>query len=202
MFLDSAGNVPYFDYPKPLLGDFGFAFRTNPTDPHNPQWYNRGDGTRGFKAPEQSRWVDSNTQAAINVWPLLAATNVYGIGVTLRSLVALNREPRQPFWLGNGAQDQTLMLQTPGVYPVDQYSQQLKNLINLCLSFNFAQRPTFDQILNTVRFNTNENPGFPNLARNMRSGNAPVWLRNALMPAITPDNYQVGFARATLPQEL
>ena len=43
---------------EPILGDFGLAFKTTPNDPNNPQWYNIGWGTDGFRAPEQMRWID------------------------------------------------------------------------------------------------------------------------------------------------
>ena len=66
-----------------MLGDFGLAFKTTPTDPNNPRWYDNGTGTEGFMAPEQLRYIDANTHGPLDEWKLGSKTNVYGIGVVL-----------------------------------------------------------------------------------------------------------------------
>lgn len=59
-------------------GDFGLAFVTDEKRPLNPQSYNYGAGTSGFKAPEQMAYANSETAEPMDDWKLLDHTNVYG----------------------------------------------------------------------------------------------------------------------------
>ena len=51
VFLDTPDPNRYHHYPKPVLGDFGLAFRTDANDHNNPRWYNDMCGTEGYWSP-------------------------------------------------------------------------------------------------------------------------------------------------------
>ena len=186
----------------PVLGDFGLAFRTRPTDPNNPQWYNARTGTPGFYAPEQIQWYDARTKEAVNQWPLNEKTNVYGLGMILWCLVRLRQAAQQPFWLGVGENDTTLRplpIPAPWNYPLINYSQPLKDLIDDCLAFSQAARPSFQVILNRIQAETDERPGMPDRALGMRSGEAELETKIGEHMEYSSDDYQLGMARHLLP---
>ncbi|KAK5134712.1 hypothetical protein LTR08_006227 [Meristemomyces frigidus] len=88
IFLDKELNTSFPKYPSPCIGDFGLAIQTSADDPLNPDWYNCGPGTAGFRAPEQI--VRSKSEVFRDNMPgaqLLAHTNVFGVGAIMWSLV-------------------------------------------------------------------------------------------------------------------
>ena len=183
----------YADYPKPLLGDFGLAFKTPTNDPNNPRWYNEGAGTVGFLAPEQTRYVERDTLDHIEENPLDDKTNVYGFGMILWCLLTQSLRPRQPLWLGVGTTDRTVMLDPPHAYPVAVYGQALIDLVNSCLHCDPAQRPSSRELLDNVLREVDEQAD--NRARGMRSGNADLATVHAEGVLHVGDAYQLGLHR-------
>ena len=75
------------------MGDFGFAFETNPTEHTdiNPGRYIFA-GTYPFMAPEQISDVpDRNTGSTTNPAKLLSHTNVWAIGMTMLEMLSGNK---------------------------------------------------------------------------------------------------------------
>lgn len=58
------------------------AVETSTTDPNNPRAY-QDAGTPGVFAPEQIRWINSNTRSVHDTPPMKSATNVFAIGLTI-----------------------------------------------------------------------------------------------------------------------
>lgn len=200
----------------PLLGDFGLAFRTTPTDPLNPRAYGVDVGTPGWQAPEHTRYIDQETQDIILGPRLSQQTNVYAIGAVLAGMVRLKAGPLQPIWLGRGTQAETLnslqlsMDDTNDLH--EAYSAELRALINFCLEYNPDDRPTADGLLDAIRDYTREaendqdrqGDGTPwhNLAQGMKTGSAdPGDPRNPhrLDVPLKGDSYQLGMVRKRLP---
>ncbi|KAK4626504.1 hypothetical protein CLAFUW4_04258 [Fulvia fulva] len=108
IFLGHRSNAPnaWRWYPTPRLGDFGLAVQPNAYGASNPQsWQDLG--TQGFYAPEQMDYVNRNTHAPLNPWPLDEKTNLFGVGLILYCLVTQKRNAPQAYWLGDGATDTT-----------------------------------------------------------------------------------------------
>lgn len=202
IFLGAPNPNDYYQYPKPLLGDFGLAFRTNQNDRFNPLWYNNRLGTPGFFAPEQTRWRDRNTLQKIHNWRLDHKTNVYGVGMVLYCMVMNRAAPDQPLWLSPGDGDGTLFVHNPHptdpAYPANNYSTELTDLINRCLEFDPQNRPTFTVMYRYVRRQTGHGPGQPNLALGMRRGTATPVQQRAQATLHVQDKYRLGMALAAL----
>ena len=185
----------YPDYPKPRLGDFGHAFKTWANDLLNPRWYNDGAGTPGYLAPEHTKWINAMNWAPIDEWRFGSKTNIYGVGLILWSLLALESPP-QPVWLGDGRNDTTLNLPRPvaNPRPMNMYSRPLRNLVDSCLAFRPQDRPTFAEILDIIQQETDEMPGGANRSLGFRSGRT-VTAVAAANAVLTPrDDYSLGFA--------
>ena len=107
VFLAENDGAQYPAYPRPVLGDFGVAFKTRTGDPNNPRWFQR-EGTPNFMAPEQHRWCDfSNGYALVDQRRICDKTNVFGFGLVLWSMVmatAREAEPPIPLWLPKPAE--------------------------------------------------------------------------------------------------
>lgn len=176
VFLDGPDPRNYPWYPKPLLGDFGLAFRTTQDDRFNPLWYNTGLGTPGFFAPEQKRWRDANTLQRSHNWKLGAKTNVYGVGVVLYCMVMNETRPKQPLWFTPGDGDDTLHITNPDPFDpahvVNNYSTELTDLINDCLEFRPNDRPTFTEMWRYIQREIDDAPGQPDCALGMHNGTA------------------------------
>lgn len=52
-------------------------------------------------------YVNRNTHAPLNPWPLDEKTNLFGVGLILYCLVTQKRNAPQAYWLGDGATDTT-----------------------------------------------------------------------------------------------
>ena len=197
IFLVGSKPQAYSDYPQPVLADFGLAFKTQTNDPCNPSMYNGGSGTKGFRAPEQRRWVDSATSQLIDEWALDSKTNVYGVGMILWCMVTLDSQPEEPLWLGRGDMDRTLV-PLPVAFPANLYSVELRQLIGECLSFFPANRPTFREILTRVDQATGGG-GPVDRSLGMRNSTAPYQARLAQRLRDAPDPYRLGLARINIP---
>lgn len=195
VFLDAPDENRYTRYPKPLLGDFGLALKTKPNDPNNPCWYNKGEGTDGFLAPEHSSWIDAQTWAPIEVRRLDSKTNVYGMGLILWCLIMREQNPPQPLWLGDGNNNTALVLPAAPGQRAHHYSKALGDLVESCVRFRPMNRPSFQTILDIIWHSTDESPGAPNLALNMRTGTASAATAAAQEVPPLHDNYELGLAR-------
>lgn len=211
VFLGNPDPARYPQYPRPLIADFGLAFETWPKDAMNPElWTNCG--TDGWLAPEQVAYFDRVTGAVIDKTPLSAATNVYGIGAMLARLMRRPAEIEQPIWLADGSPANTLYsLQVPeddDGSDLDQYSKELKELVNRCLNFRLEDRPDAEVLRWTIQDAVKEprKPGgdgapWRNLAKGMRSGKAAKGAgvearKHAVF--LDPDPYQLHLARHQL----
>lgn len=87
IFLDTPNPDRYPLWARPKLADFGLAFETYLGDQLNPVVYNNGGGTKGYLAPEMRAYVDANNGQPIDDFPLLAWTNIWGIGNVMLSIV-------------------------------------------------------------------------------------------------------------------
>ena len=195
IFLGAKDPSRYPEYPRPLVGDFGIAFKTPQNDPNNPRWYNDGAGTVGFKAPEQMRWIRSDNWEPVNEWRLNSKTNVFACGLILWCLVGEERAPPEPDWLGRSDEDTTLELQYEDDDPELVYSRELIDLINHCLSFRPQDRPTFEQMLARILQETDRPSGTISLAKGMRRGSATNARKQLESVLIAPDNYRLAMHR-------
>ncbi|EME46732.1 hypothetical protein DOTSEDRAFT_22768 [Dothistroma septosporum NZE10] len=201
--LTSTGKWPF--YPTPLLGDWGLAVSPPPSS--NPRFY-QGAGTHGCMAPEQIAYVDNNSLAPVDVWPLGEKTNVFGVGIVLYCLVTQQHTPRrQAWWLGDGSTDRTYKLSLPGGGPdpaqnfANQYSPELRRLIDECTKYDRGARADFARL--RYLFNqaiTNwmggEDPG---ITKGMYWGTAFAGVQIAEQVLTRNDVYAIGLARANVP---
>ena len=159
IFLGFANPGRYPDYPKPLLGDFGLAFCTGTTDPHNPIWF-IGGGTESYTAPETCSFMDNDTRKIIPGAPMNQHTNVWAIGQVLAALVLREVYPEQPIWLGKGGDDELLYPPYLSMDDDDEkagpYSAQLKALINACLVYTPGERPSAQALRYQIGEHTRE----------------------------------------------
>lgn len=229
--LPSARTTPhtYPYYPRPLLADFGLAFKlpsSHPeTDPTNPSlWIN--SGTPSYMAPEQCGYTDRRTGESLNVEPLGEATNVYAIGAVMAVLMRGGAEGVvQPLWLGEGREGEAAgeggegevlySLRLPEGEDESEaggYSRELRRIVNACLHFHPSDRPDVDQLRrwigDAVREEGEEEvfaedgSGGMDLACGMRSGVAAGGDGAAAREHVVwmePDKYQLMFARDQLP---
>lgn len=129
----------------------------------NPQFYNRGAGTRPYMAPEQMAYVNDKTNEPMDDWQLLDYTNVYGelkvnltteswkanfavgIGALMYSLLigGLHRH-QQPDFL-----DEREKWETTNEAD-DFYSRTLRDLIMSCIEWRPSDRKTLDALLEEI----------------------------------------------------
>ena len=143
--LEDADSWPL--YPKPRLGDFGLAFETWEDDELNPLIWNRNVGTRGFKAPEQCRFIGCETREPVHAFQLLAHTNVWGVGMIIWSLVHkfVPSSGNQPSYLPGGIFEYSMHRDLKKAY-----SAELVSMIADCIKFDPAARPSFAQLRDRI----------------------------------------------------
>lgn len=78
-----------------------------------------------------------------------------------------------------------------------RYSRKLRRIVNECLLFRAEDRPGVEVLREPVRRAVREGGRRMSLARGMRSGAAYV---EGDMVLMSPDGYQIGFARDQLPE--
>ncbi|KAK5170993.1 uncharacterized protein LTR77_004137 [Saxophila tyrrhenica] len=126
IFLDTE-RKDWPQYPQPMLGDFGLAFEAYPDDELNPEIY-QGSGTKGYKAPEQDVYMDSETGELLDAYPLYAHTNVWGVGAIIATLVYVQGD----------------VFQRGDEHHRD--SPELMGLVGACLENVPQDRPTFAEL--------------------------------------------------------
>ncbi|KAF2169383.1 hypothetical protein M409DRAFT_52632 [Zasmidium cellare ATCC 36951] len=147
VFLDvpDPGDFPL--YPRPKLADFGLAILASEDDTTNPVLYNTGEGTRGFKAPEQIRWVDDTSRQPVDSFKVLSPANVFGIGMIMRSLMCLSYEDDEiPVrCLTRNIANRTVY-EPFGEDTVRQYGMDICNKVEQCLLINPDERPALESL--------------------------------------------------------
>ena len=185
VFLDLPQANHYPIHPTPILGDYGIAIQTTENDHLNPHFY-RNIGTDGYIPPEQLDQVDRRTLSTLDNYRLDEATNVYGIGLILWSLVENNDTPPVPAFLGDPTHDRELRIQDK----YDLYTNELKDLIELCLNYRPAHRPTFEFLLANIETATT---GIPDLSKGMRTMRPGTVLPVLGIPNFGSEVYKLGF---------
>ena len=178
-------------YPEPKLGDFGLAVVIPENDPLNPKAYNNDVGTHGYQAPEQLQYLDSQTADLVDEVPLNSSTNVWGLGITLLSVMNNDIPPRLAFEDINRSMPRW---QDAALY----YSPELRNLVMRCVAFRQADRPTLGNLRVEIgaRSSTAAPPGV-DLAQGMRTF-VPVNLDDDFdhKLRLDADEYPLGLALA------
>lgn len=146
VFLDEPLTDYFPSYPTPKLADFGHARALTEEDLLNSALHNRGDGTQGFRPPEQLQFIDENTGKPVHDFKLLSPANVWGIGATILTLVvgAYTEDPFDtycrmdidglPTWTITDAEMRK------------QYGDWLLDLVEECLLINPDERPTLEEL--------------------------------------------------------
>lgn len=137
-------------------------------------------------------------------------------------MMQLILNPKQAIWLGDGSPENTLHTAQLPLNGRDaytkHYSYQLRRLVNDCLKYRAADRPSAWKFLERIFRNTKESNDpeqlgnvqpngtpWPDLSHGMRSGmagrGAGVRARQYMVP-VEPDTYQLLMARDRLPPQM
>ena len=152
-------------YPTPKLGNFGLAIRLDAEFDliMNPVGVNNGTGSRGFVAPEQSaRIFEQNgaSQPQLKSW-----IHVWGIGITLLSLINLVAQP--PAQTHRNDDDPV----SPGFTAYgNRYSEALRNTVQHRSAGHPAERPDLALLRQIIDHCTKPPTGNPDEAEDRRSG--------------------------------
>ena len=138
VFLDAPDIASWPSLPTPKLADFGLAVLTSADDQFNPDMY-LGSGTPGYLAPEQLSFVGSASGEPVDRFKLLAHTNVWGVGSIMNALMQRIAIPPLSY-MGGELQHKT----SDGAN--ERYSAELCTLVNSCLAFDPARRPSFSDL--------------------------------------------------------
>jgi len=158
------GHGNFAAYPTIKLGDFGLAVETSPTDARNPGAL-VDSGTPRYYAPEQ---VDQRGNPRL----LTDKTNVYGVGITVMSLMdRVNEIGVQDDWANAHAS----VVPHLNVQAARDYSPELVALVSDCVEYNQNHRPTFSNLRASILRYTRGEGGLPqeDRARGMRASTVP-----------------------------
>ncbi|KAI5367232.1 Putative serine/threonine-protein kinase, active [Septoria linicola] len=146
----------FANYPEPKLADFGLAIVTSPSDATNPELYNLGAGTKGYLPPEQLRFINPSTGAAVDDFKLLSPCNVWGIGAIILDLLdcSWRNSWTQPDYMPGGRWEYFVLPATKikysGVDPAwgtdSEPHNDLFDIVDKCLSYRPEDRPTPEQL--------------------------------------------------------
>ncbi|KAK4626167.1 hypothetical protein CLAFUW4_04244 [Fulvia fulva] len=174
------------------LSDMDLAVETSTTDPNNPRAY-QDAGTPGVFAPEQIRWINSNTRSVHDTPPMKSATNVFAIGLVYRVL-----SPGLDFSDGESVQ----MPLPPTGFPIGgaKYSATWTDLMRECLRYNPSERPSLSYILDTIepRGLTADDMHFKGMRTAKLRGNTPWYDMGTSihhLRGFNNDVYRIGLAR-------
>lgn len=190
IFLDGNLASIYASFATPVIGDYGIVIRTDDNDVLNPFFY-RLTGTPGFLAPEQYEQVNRDDLTTIDDHRLSEKTNVYGIGLILWCLILNATNPPEPIWVGDPDKDGMLDIDDP----VGFWSDELKEMISLCLNYDPDNRPTFEELLVYIDEAT-QAPFDRSLG--MRDGIASQAVIDANMPLYGPERYTLFTVRPAI----
>ncbi|KAK4555748.1 hypothetical protein LTR86_006968 [Recurvomyces mirabilis] len=169
IFLDAPDNAgggkdKYPSYPRPRVGDFGISLLTSATDPFNPLSYMIGEGTPNWIAPETQPLVDNATGEYADLGRIDGKANVWGIGAILGALIS--RETKLQGTEYEEGEDRLPKIQLPVFTDRKRskagrklYSTALLDLVNACLAYRPAKRPSADQLLEEILSRTDFGEG-------------------------------------------
>lgn len=166
---------------------------TADTDPLNPSMYVDGGGTEGYWAPEQFSSVSVPDMKPIDRFKMLAHTNVWGVGMIIYAMAALDPDPLQPAWLGTGENDGN---QTD-VANMKNYSDHLTDLVQECIQFHPDKRPSWTEVLERIDQAMNE--GTLNLANDLKAAEAIDVQDEDYLHFVPEDEYAIRLAFDDLP---
>lgn len=154
-------------------------------DDWNPRFY-RGTGTPGYFAPEQQDQINRYDLTIVDDFQLTEKTNMYGMGLVLRCLVT-GRTPPEPAWVGDPEEDESLAIKDPN----NEWSRDIKGLIELCLNYYPRRRPGFDEMLELVEAMS----GRVDPSHGMMWGEPDETMRGHDGPRFGEDSYKIRSAR-------
>jgi len=157
-------------------------------------------------------YVDWETLEPIDRNKILSHTNTFGVGLIMYCLATVNIAPsRDMHFLGDDVQHifnvaADVQAQAPGP-PV--YSRELLGLIQECIAYDPAARPSFGRIIQSIDTAINEGGEQEGgLAQGMTvvsvpdhaaTQATPVTVARNVLSFLPADMYQVSFDRAALP---
>jgi serine/threonine protein kinase len=186
VFLDEEGS-DWPGYPQPKLGDFGLAIETNACDQFNPMIYNFGAGTPGYLAPEQQKYMDRETGTPVDVFQLLAHTNVWGVGLLIWCLIhgrSIAPQAQPEFYWRTENNKFTCAIERA----VGNQHRVFARLVEQCLQFNPADRPSFANLRRAV------DKSMPSRIQAAKAGTLGPSEREELH-GLPSQRYRVGMAR-------
>ncbi|KAM3425759.1 hypothetical protein BST61_g7690 [Cercospora zeina] len=150
-------RISFPSYPEPKITDFGLAVVTNPDDQVNPSLYNLGAGTQGYLPPEQLSFIDPTTREPVDDFKLLAPTNVWGVGSIILCLLERSglNIATQPDYMPGGSWKYGVSDMARSMYSSDT---DLLDMVDRCLAYNPAERPTPEELRNWIRKKIASNP--------------------------------------------
>ncbi|KAK3674122.1 hypothetical protein LTR78_005969 [Recurvomyces mirabilis] len=149
------GEDKYPPYPRPRVGDFGISLLTSANDQFNPLSYMIGEGTPNWIAPETQPLVDKATAEYADLGRIDGKANVWGIGAILGALIS--REAKLQGMEYEEGEDILPKIQLPVFTDKKRikavrklYSSALLDLVNACLAYRPANRPSADELLQEI----------------------------------------------------
>ncbi|KAK3674153.1 trifunctional histidinol dehydrogenase [Recurvomyces mirabilis] len=160
MFVGANTSDRFRGYPLPKMGDFGLCW-TPANGPHGLK-NQKCCGTPFNKPPEQHLAGKDDSMLAMD-----SKTNVWGVGNLMWSLIEQEVGDHRAKWettepLNDYDPDRLDVPQSRDL-SMTRYSVYLRGLIQICLSYNSAQRPDFEDVLRTIRLHYDANPVLRNL---------------------------------------
>ncbi|KAI7120488.1 hypothetical protein KC337_g13852 [Hortaea werneckii] len=198
VFLDLPSHERYIGYPMPRLGDFGLCTIKKLHDPRKAEDYIMGNGTRGNRPAEQMHHLYGKQRK-----PRMmdSRTNVWGVGIVLRSLIELEEgDHRLKFDTNDDECDgDPERLNEPTFRPraSEHYSAELLELISACTRYEQKDRPDFADLLKHIKHYTRPSSA-SDKASGLRGAAASDfrWLREAHRVETPPEKWKIGFAIA------
>lgn len=180
-------------YPTIKLGDYGLSVFTSPSDNRNLRDF-MGAGTSAYQAPEQI-----SVQGGPPRPRLTTKTNVFGVGITIVSLMSRNRDVGvEDHWgaaLSGSKNDDDFPHLTGEA--ADNYSDDLVRLVSTCVKCNQDKRPSFGELQKTISYFTQGARGMPHGQRGLSGHDRADGMRMTDDPqlqqlGLVPDRWAVG----------
>lgn len=143
-------------FPEPKVADFGLSIVMEPGEGYDTSRFGQG-GTPSHQAPEQlGLLLQADEDGEYVPQPMSTMTNVWGVGITMWSLIAGKEGPSDSeFNLAIHPE-----IQEPPEFDKSAqafYSQELRDLIRACVRWEPEDRPPFDAILAEIQKNVTKN---------------------------------------------
>lgn len=187
---------PYAEYPVPKLADFGFA-AYNRKDGDHASWNSLRVGTHGCSPPEAFRKDKI-------CGPLTSKSDVWSLGCCLASLMweTPGIQIYEADKHGHYTHEQRMQIPNEalqrgpdGYRPrlvddddLDHYSEPLKRLIEDCMAFYPDERPSFPELLKTIRQHRDD----WNMKLRAEPKDGLRWNHNNRVSSKTVDHFPIG----------